>query len=72
MRRLINLFLYQGRFFEHPGELGGRATGRYNYFAGFKADNCDTSGCFFELSIQLMVVMIGKQLMNNVIEFLIP
>ena len=66
------VFFYKGRFFEHPGDLGDRAEERYSYFEGFKADNCDTSGCFFELSIQLMVVMIGKQLMNNVLEFLIP
>ena len=68
---LKNIYL-QGRFFEHPGDLGQRAGGKYIYFSGFAFDNCDTSGCFFELSIQLMVVMIGKQLMNNIIEFLIP
>ena len=66
------MFYLLGEVFEHPGDLGDRAEERYSYFEGFKADNCDTSGCFFELSIQLMVVMIGKQLMNNVIEFLIP
>ena len=43
-----------------------------NFLSGFGLDGCDSSGCFFELSIQLMVVMTGKQLMNNAVELVIP
>ena len=42
------------------------------YFKGVTKDDCDTSGCFFELSIQLIVVMTGKQAINNVVELVIP
>ena len=43
-----------------------------NFLSGYGLDGCDSSGCFFELSIQLMVVMTGKQLMNNAVELVIP
>ena len=43
-----------------------------NFLSGYSLDGCDSSGCFFELSIQLMVVMTGKQLMNNAVELVIP
>ena len=39
---------------------------------GYSRDDCDTSGCFFELSIQLIVVMCGKQWLNNIVELIIP
>lgn len=69
---LIYIALFKGRQFEHPGQLGERADGRYNYMQGYAADNCDTSGCFYEMSIQLVVVMTGKQIANNLLEFLVP
>ena len=43
-----------------------------NFLSGYSLDGCDSSGCFYELSIQLMVVMTGKQLMNNAVELVIP
>ena len=63
----------QGKFFAHPGELGRHMSRQGDeYLEGPTTDDCDTSGCFFELSIQLMVVMTGKQLFNNIVELVIP
>jgi len=32
-------------------------------------EECDVSGCVWELSIQLMIIMVGKQLISNIWEF---
>ena len=68
-----NVVTVQGKFFAHPGELGRHMSRQGDeYLEGPTTDDCDTSGCFFELSIQLMVVMTGKQLFNNIVELVIP
>ena len=65
--------LLQGKFFAQPGNMGQEMEGHQeNFLSGYSLDGCDSSGCFFELSIQLMVVMTGKQLMNNAVELVIP
>ena len=65
--------LLQGKFFAQPGNMGQEMEGHEeNFLSGYSLDGCDSSGCFFELSIQLMVVMTGKQLMNNAVELVIP
>ena len=33
---------------------------------------CSTYGCLLELTIQLSVVMLGKQTLNNVVELGVP
>ena len=33
---------------------------------------CPDGGCNYELAIQLIVVMVGKQIINNVIEMWLP
>ncbi|CAF3836457.1 unnamed protein product [Rotaria sordida] len=35
----------------------------------FRFEECDVSGCVWELSIQLITIMIGKQLISNIWEF---
>ncbi|CAF0799103.1 unnamed protein product [Brachionus calyciflorus] len=35
-------------------------------------EKCDQSGCLSELSIQLAIIMVGKQIFNNIQEFLYP
>ena len=63
----------QGKFFAQPGDMGKeKVLNQSNFLSGYSLDGCDSSGCFFELSIQLMVVMTGKQLMNNAVELVIP
>ncbi len=45
---------------------------RGNVIAQFGSDVCDPAGCFYELCIQLMIIMVGKQLFNNFVEYLLP
>lgn len=33
---------------------------------------CGPGGCLIELAEQLFIIMVGKQLINNVQEFIIP
>ena len=33
---------------------------------------CDPSGCIVDLTIQLAIIMIGKQVLNNVKQIIIP
>lgn len=35
----------------------------------FRFEECDVSGCVWELSIQLIIIMVGKQLVSNIWEF---
>ena len=48
----------------------------YNYIeAGerrFRWQGCPEGGCSYELAIQLMITMVGKQIFNNCVEFLFP
>uniref|UniRef100_A0A671Q0I1 Anoctamin n=1 Tax=Sinocyclocheilus anshuiensis TaxID=1608454 RepID=A0A671Q0I1_9TELE len=39
---------------------------------GFKSNQCGPGGCLIELAEQLCIIMVGKQLINNVQEFVIP
>lgn len=41
-------------------------------FFGIGADQCDTAGCISELFIQLMIIMVGKQVFNNATEIIVP
>lgn len=53
------------------GKLTGYP-GNYNTFLGFRNEPCPPYGCLLELTIQLAVIMIGKQAINNVVEMLLP
>jgi hypothetical protein len=39
------------------------------YSKALRFEECDVSGCVWELSIQLIIIMIGKQLLSNIWEF---
>lgn len=58
----------QGKFFTYPGDMESRR----NIFTQFANDVCDPAGCFYELCIQLIIIMGGKQMFNNFIELLLP
>ena len=59
---LIFYFSYfQGKFYTDP---------RHN--SGFRGDECDASGCFYELSLNLIIIMVGKQILNNFMEMGLP
>ena len=46
--------------------------GDYQRIGGLRVDECATYGCLFELTIQLAIIMVGKQLLNNVQELSLP
>lgn len=65
---LIYIAFFKGRFFDYPGD----DVARNNEFFRLKNDICDPAGCLSELCIQLSIIMIGKQVWNNFMEYLFP
>ncbi|GAB6018699.1 Anoctamin-7 [Chamberlinius hualienensis] len=55
---------FKGRFSGYPGH--------YNSILGLRPEVCNAGGCLVELAQQLAVIMIGKQVINNTVEVLIP
>ncbi|XP_032221069.1 anoctamin-4 isoform X2 [Nematostella vectensis] len=47
--------------------------GRYKRIAGkYRLDGCSEQGCFLELCIQLIIIMVGQQIIGNITEIAIP
>lgn len=65
---LIYIAFFKGRFYEHPGDHEMRRS----QFFRLKGDICDPAGCLSELCIQLAIIMVGKQVWNNFMEYLYP
>lgn len=57
---------FKGKFQTEPGSK------KYYLFGKYQPDACDPSGCMVDLLIQLFIVMVGKQLLNQFKEILIP
>ncbi|XP_035232219.1 anoctamin-5-like isoform X2 [Stegodyphus dumicola] len=57
---LIYIAFFKGRFFGHPGHT-------FTLF-GFRQDQCELGGCLFEVCVQLAIIMVGKQILNNISE----
>ncbi|EGD81552.1 hypothetical protein PTSG_02268 [Salpingoeca rosetta] len=55
---------FKGQFIGRPG--------KFVEFFGYRQDACPEYGCLIELTIQLSVIMVGKQSMGNVKEVVIP
>uniref|UniRef100_A0A672LKJ6 Anoctamin n=1 Tax=Sinocyclocheilus grahami TaxID=75366 RepID=A0A672LKJ6_SINGR len=55
---------FKGRFVGYPGH--------YGTLFGMRNEDCGPGGCLIELAEQLCIIMVGKQLINNVQEFVIP
>lgn len=53
------------------GKFVGSPKG-YNRIFGYRQEECGPGGCLLELSIQLAVIMVGKQAMNTVLEMMFP
>ncbi|XP_074046804.1 anoctamin-7 isoform X2 [Macrotis lagotis] len=69
--QFINLFslpiyiaFFKGRFSGYPGN--------YRSFLGIKNENCINSNCLVELAQEMLVIMVGKQMFNNLLEIWIP
>lgn len=43
-----------------------------NTLFGYRQDECPEYGCLLELTIQLAVIMVGKQIINNFQEVILP
>ncbi|CAL1532669.1 unnamed protein product [Lymnaea stagnalis] len=70
--QFVNHFasLFYIAFFK--GRLVGRP-GQYNRdINNSRQEECDPSGCFIELCIQLAIIMVGKQAFNNFKEVIFP
>ena len=48
--------------------------GKYKRFtsAKFRFEGCSVQGCFLELTIQLIIIMVGQQIIGNIMEIVIP
>ncbi|XP_069805178.1 anoctamin-7 [Dendropsophus ebraccatus] len=55
---------FKGRFVGYPGE--------YGKLMGMRNEDCGPGGCLIELAQQLFIIMVGKQIVSNVQEFLVP
>ncbi|XP_036388323.1 anoctamin-7 isoform X2 [Megalops cyprinoides] len=55
---------FKGRFVGYPGH--------YGTLFGMRNEDCGPGGCLIELAEQLFIIMVGKQLINNIQEFVIP
>lgn len=54
----------KGKFVGYPA--------KYNRIFGLRQEECSPGGCLMELCIQLVIIMVGKQIMNAVLEMLLP
>ncbi|XP_071443817.1 anoctamin-6-like [Hetaerina americana] len=62
---LFYIAFFKGRFYTYPGD-----SSLSNSFLA--QDTCDSGGCLSELFIQLVVIMVGKQLLNGFMEVFMP
>ncbi|XP_048397509.1 anoctamin-7-like [Stegostoma tigrinum] len=60
----IYIAFFKGRFVGYPGHYGS--------LLGVRNESCGTGGCLIELAQELLVIMVGKQIINNTQEFVIP
>ncbi|XP_011294522.2 anoctamin-2 [Musca domestica] len=73
----IYIFQFVNYYFSlfHIAFLKGKFVGypmKYNRIFGFRQQECNPGGCLMELCIQLVIITVGKQLLNAVIENLLP
>ncbi|KAI4901365.1 hypothetical protein NFI96_014160 [Prochilodus magdalenae] len=60
----VYIAFFKGRFVGYPGN--------YNMLFGVRNEDCGASGCLIELAQELLVIMVGKQVINNIQEFVFP
>ncbi|KAL5275992.1 hypothetical protein ACFFRR_001674 [Megaselia abdita] len=71
---LFQFFNYYSSLF-YIAFLKGKFVGypkKYNKIFGVRQEECNPGGCLMELSIQLAIIMIGKQIVNEVLELSLP
>ncbi|XP_006875294.1 PREDICTED: anoctamin-7 [Chrysochloris asiatica] len=60
----IYIAFFKGRFVGYPGN--------YHTLFGVRNEECAAGGCLIELAQELLVIMVGKQLINNAQEIFLP
>ncbi|KAK1162701.1 hypothetical protein AOXY_G17613 [Acipenser oxyrinchus oxyrinchus] len=60
----IYIAFFKGRFVGYPRH--------YHTLLGIRNEDCGAGGCLIELAQELLVIMVGKQVINNVQEFILP
>ncbi|CAF3746759.1 unnamed protein product [Adineta steineri] len=60
---LFYIAFFKGRSTEYPSNYGEPGKGDFT-------EQCDPAGCLVELSIQLLIIMIGMQIVSNLWEFI--
>ncbi|KAM7350236.1 anoctamin-1 isoform 4-T6 [Cochliomyia hominivorax] len=61
---LFYIAFLKGKFVGYPA--------KYNRILGFRQEECNPGGCLMELCMQLLIIMVGKQAVNAIVEMLIP
>ncbi|KAM9311705.1 anoctamin-6 [Gastrophryne carolinensis] len=56
---------FKGKFVGYPGDP-------VYWFGRFRNEECDPGGCLLELTMQLIIIMGGKAVWNNIQEILLP
>ncbi|CAF2393453.1 unnamed protein product [Rotaria sp. Silwood2] len=59
---LFYIAFFKGRFHKYPSTYADSDSRNFT-------EQCDPAGCLVELSIQFFIIMIGKQIINNLFEF---
>ncbi|XP_061576012.1 anoctamin-7 isoform X1 [Cololabis saira] len=60
----VYIAFFKGRFVGYPGN--------YDTLFGVRNEDCGAGGCLIELAQEMLVIMVGKQLINNIQEFISP
>ncbi|XP_042233374.1 anoctamin-1-like isoform X2 [Homarus americanus] len=61
---IFYIAFFKGKMVGYPGD--------YNRVLGSRQEECSPGGCLLELSVQLAIIMVGKQAMNTCMEMFIP
>uniref|UniRef100_A0A672ZY09 Anoctamin n=1 Tax=Sphaeramia orbicularis TaxID=375764 RepID=A0A672ZY09_9TELE len=56
----VYIAFFKGRFIGYPGN--------YHKLFGIRNEDCGAGGCLIELAQEMLVIMVGKQLINNIKE----
>ncbi|XP_073687580.1 anoctamin-5 [Garra rufa] len=59
---------FKGKFVGYPGNYAYM----FGEWSGLRNEECEPGGCLIELTTQLVIVMVGKQVWGNIQEALVP
>ena len=65
---LMYISFFKGRFFTNPGDKESRS----GFVTRLRYDQCDPSGCIYDLSLTLMIYMTLRQFYRSSLEVTLP